>query len=191
MRKLVVLSVSALMLLGAVVFNVFPSYQDSTQVREATEVCEATSETVPEVVVQVEDAEAAEPIVEEPQVTEQEAPEPVVEEYRDHNGEEETSRGGARHYTLRVQVTAYSPYDEGVSGICTDGTPAVPYESMAVDTDVIPLGSVVVVPGLGTFVAHDTGGAIRGNIVDVYLPTKAACFDWGRQYVNVTVYPPK
>lgn len=38
--------------------------------------------------------------------------------------------------------------------------------------------------GMGT--ALDCGGAIKGNIVDLWFPTKADCYSWGRR--NVTVY---
>ena len=38
--------------------------------------------------------------------------------------------------------------------------------------------------GMGT--ALDCGGAVKGNIVDLWFPTKADCYSWGRR--NVTVY---
>ena len=60
--------------------------------------------------------------------------------------------------------------------------------TIAVDPRVIPLGSLVYVEGYGKAIAADTGGAIKGNIVDVYLNSQEdALNNWGRKY-NVAVY---
>lgn len=56
---------------------------------------------------------------------------------------------------------------------------------IAVDPKVIPLGSRVYVDGYGYAVAADTGGAIRGNKVDVFFPSLHECLDWGRRPVNL------
>jgi 3D (Asp-Asp-Asp) domain-containing protein len=58
---------------------------------------------------------------------------------------------------------------------------------IAVDPNVIPLGSRVHVSGYGDAIAADTGGAIHGNIVDVWLPCGEA-YAWGRRTVTITVY---
>lgn len=96
-------------------------------------------------------------------------------------------------YKLKVQVTAYTPFEPGQTsgtGLAADGKPAVPYKTMAVDPDVIPFYSRVFVPGLGWFIAHDTGSAIVGNIVDVCLETSNEANNWGRRVLEVTVIPP-
>ena len=63
--------------------------------------------------------------------------------------------------------------------------------TIAVDPNVIPLGSKVYVSGYGVAIASDTGGAIKGNIIDVYFNTYSECISWGRRQVEVTVlaYP--
>lgn len=63
--------------------------------------------------------------------------------------------------------------------------------TVAVDPNVIPLGSKVYVSGYGVAIASDTGGAIKGNIIDVYFNTYSECISWGRRQVEVTVlaYP--
>lgn len=60
---------------------------------------------------------------------------------------------------------------------------------VAVDPRVIPLGSKMYIPGYGWAVAADTGGAIVGNKIDVWLPTNAACFQWGVRQVKIKVFP--
>ena len=59
--------------------------------------------------------------------------------------------------------------------------------TIAVDPEVIPLGSKLHVEGYGEGIAEDTGGAIKGNIIDVYLPTEAECWQWGRRQVEVRI----
>lgn len=58
--------------------------------------------------------------------------------------------------------------------------------TVAVDPSVIPLGSLLYIDGYGYAIAADTGGAIQGNIVDLYLNSYDECMNWGRQ--NVSVY---
>lgn len=85
-----------------------------------------------------------------------------------------------------VEATAY---DGG--GITATGTVPVRncdgISTVAVDPRVIPLGSLVYVEGYGQAIAADTGGAIKGNIVDVYLSSKEEAINWGRKH-NVAVY---
>ncbi|MBB6713606.1 3D domain-containing protein [Clostridium gasigenes] len=58
--------------------------------------------------------------------------------------------------------------------------------TISVDPSVIPLGSKVLIPGYGYAIASDTGGAIKGNIIDLYLNSHEECVSWGRQ--NVTLH---
>lgn len=58
--------------------------------------------------------------------------------------------------------------------------------TIAVDPSIIPLGSLLYVDGYGYAIAADTGGAIQGNIIDLYLNSYDECMNWGRQ--NVSVY---
>ena len=59
---------------------------------------------------------------------------------------------------------------------------------IAVDPRVIPLGTRVFVPGYGPAVAADTGSAIIGNIIDLWMPTTAQARAWGRRTVTITIY---
>lgn len=69
-------------------------------------------------------------------------------------------------------------YDLG--GTTATGAPVGP-ETVAVDPSVIPLGSRILVEGAGQRIAEDTGGLIRGNRLDIWAPSYAACADWGVQ----------
>lgn len=87
---------------------------------------------------------------------------------------------------LNMEATAYS--DDGItaSGSSTkrdlDG-----YSTIAVDPRVIPLGSTVYVEGYGYAIAEDTGGAIKGNIIDVFFQSKSEALSWGRRSVKVYI----
>jgi 3D (Asp-Asp-Asp) domain-containing protein len=93
--------------------------------------------------------------------------------------------------TLSVEATAYTADCEGCSGTTYTGIDrkANPDRKViAVDPDVIPLGSEVYVEGYGKAVAGDIGGAINGNRIDVFIPNQSDALDFGRKQVEVTVY---
>lgn len=92
-----------------------------------------------------------------------------------------------RYEALEVTVTAYSPEDPGVDDTTYTGLP-VDIGVVAVDPSVIPLGSVVYVPGYGYAVALDRGGAIKGHRVDVYFPTREAATAWGVKKLKIRVF---
>ncbi|MBQ6495692.1 MAG: G5 domain-containing protein [Firmicutes bacterium] len=55
--------------------------------------------------------------------------------------------------------------------------------TMAVDRGVIAMGSYGYVPGYGAVHAEDTGGAIRGNRIDLFFETRGQAISWGRRTV--------
>ena len=93
--------------------------------------------------------------------------------------------GHAYTKQINAKVTAYTPFDAGCNGVTATGS-AAKKGVIAVDPNVIPLGTRVYIPGYGVAVAADTGGAIKGNRVDVCYATKAEAFGWGVR--NVPVY---
>ena len=58
---------------------------------------------------------------------------------------------------------------------------------IAVDPRVIPLGTRLYVDGYGYGRALDVGGAIKGNRIDVFLPSEAECRRWGVRTVKVYI----
>ncbi|MFL0584467.1 ubiquitin-like domain-containing protein [Solibacillus silvestris] len=89
-----------------------------------------------------------------------------------------------------VTATAYTPNCAGCSGISAAGLNLRANPDMkviAVDPKVIPLGTKVWVEGYGNAVAADTGGAIKGNKIDVLVPTTSKAKSWGRKKVRIKV----
>lgn len=89
---------------------------------------------------------------------------------------------GSGTRTLVVDAVAYH-----LPGRTASGLP-VGVGVIAVDPGVIPLGTRVFVPGYGAAVAADVGSAIRGNIIDLWMPSTAAARAWGRRTITITVY---
>ncbi len=101
-----------------------------------------------------------------------------------------TSSGTSLTYSkvITVQATAYTG-----GGTTASGTSAR-VGAIAVDPSVIPLGSKLYITSAdgtswvyGYAVAEDTGGAIKGNIIDLYFNTTAECLSFGRQTAKVYI----
>ncbi|HEX7066132.1 MAG TPA: peptidoglycan-binding protein [Bacillales bacterium] len=93
--------------------------------------------------------------------------------------------------TFYVESTAYTAYCAGCSGITATGINLIENPDakvIAVDPDVIPLGSTVWVEGYGYAVAGDTGGAIDGKRIDVFIPSHSKAMHWGRRTVKIKVF---
>ncbi|EQC88923.1 MAG: 3D domain-containing protein [Lactococcus lactis] len=96
------------------------------------------------------------------------------------NNSSSTTSGGR---TLNVEATAYALNGITATGIDLSKNPIC----IAVDPSVIPLNSLVEVPGYGIAIAGDTGGAIIGNIIDVHFPSNDQAIAWGRKNIQITV----
>lgn len=92
--------------------------------------------------------------------------------------------------TLNVELTAYSGDGTTKMGLKTVRDPNG-ISSVAVDPNVIPLGSKLYIPGYGYAIASDTGGVIQGNIIDLFMNTTEECLEFGRQQATITIvaYP--
>ena len=95
-----------------------------------------------------------------------------------------SSRGSGERVLWKLQVVATAYTCSGnrtASGIW-------PYEGgVAVDPTVIPLGSKLYIDGYGPARAVDTGGAIKGNRVDLFFDSESECEAWGRRPVTVFI----
>lgn len=92
--------------------------------------------------------------------------------------------------TLTMESTAYYGHGTTALGLKPVRNPNG-LSTIAVDPNVIPLGTKVYVSGYGLAIAADTGGAIKGNIIDVFLNSYEECYSWGRRQVTVQIleYP--
>lgn len=93
---------------------------------------------------------------------------------------------------MTCSSTAYYSGGDGGAAWTTAVGASVGVGTVAVDPTVIPYYTKMFIQttngrrvyGMGT--ALDCGGAIKGNVVDLWFPTKADCYSWGRR--SVTVY---
>lgn len=88
------------------------------------------------------------------------------------------------------KLTAYCPCPkccgEWADGITYTMTKATAGRTVAVDPDVIPLGSTIYINGT-PYVAEDIGGAIQGNRIDVFFPDHQTALQFGVQYAEVEI----
>ena len=98
----------------------------------------------------------------------------------------DASRGTIRFKRkLTMEASAYTPFDDGQSGITYTGIPAK-RGIVAVDPRVIPLGTRVFIPGYGVALAADTGGYIKGERIDLCIEDYNEAIQFGRR--NLEVY---
>lgn len=94
-------------------------------------------------------------------------------------------------HTAQVEATAYTHTDAGCTMTTFTGT-TVHVGTVAVDPRYIPYGTrMFIVSNDGSYVygvaeAEDCGGDIKGDRMDLYMPTFAECMEFGRR--NCTVY---
>ncbi|ATF26013.1 G5 and 3D domain-containing protein [Brochothrix thermosphacta] len=85
--------------------------------------------------------------------------------------------------TMQVEATAYTGGGITATGINLNDNSKV----IAVDPSVIPLGSRVLIDGYGEYIAGDTGGAINGNIIDVYVASHSEAISFGRRALTIHI----
>jgi len=83
---------------------------------------------------------------------------------------------------LTVSSTCYC-----LRGTTASGVPVGP-GIIATDPTVIPLGTRVFVPGYGKAVAADTGSAVKGNTIDLWVASCKQASAYGRRTVTITIY---
>ncbi|WP_323052680.1 3D domain-containing protein [Clostridium prolinivorans] len=102
------------------------------------------------------------------------------------------SRGNTGSYkaTYTMTATAYTGGTLTAMGLKPIRNPNS-LSTIAVDPSFIPLGSKVYIPGYGYAIASDTGSAIKGNIIDLYMNSEEECINWGRRPVtlHIVAYP--
>jgi 3D (Asp-Asp-Asp) domain-containing protein len=95
-----------------------------------------------------------------------------------------TSTAAARGVELGIfEVSCHTG-----KGVTASGMPSS-RETVSVDPRVVPLGTRLVIDKVGTRVAADTGGTIRGRRLDIWEPSVAACTRFGRRQLRVWQAP--
>lgn len=87
--------------------------------------------------------------------------------------------------SFRVEATAYAGHTITATGTRPVRNPNG-WSSIAVDRNVIALGTKVYVENYGYAIAEDVGGAIKGNKIDLFMNSSAEAYRWGRR--TVTIY---
>lgn len=91
--------------------------------------------------------------------------------------------------TQTFRATAYCPCAEcsgGYGYITATGAKAIAGRTIAVDPSVIPYGTEVIING-HTYIAEDTGGAIKGNRIDIFFDNHVEASNFGLQTVEVVI----
>lgn len=107
-----------------------------------------------------------------------------------HSSSRKNKNENSNEIELDVTATAYTAYCSGCSGTTATGINLREHPKqkvIAVDPNVIPLGSRVWVDGYGEAIAADTGSAIKGHKIDVFIPTEKDAIDWGVRKVKMKV----
>ncbi|MDO4540834.1 MAG: 3D domain-containing protein [Syntrophomonadaceae bacterium] len=97
----------------------------------------------------------------------------------------QASRGGQRFNFTEAKLMESTAYTYTGYNTATGVPPAVGLVS--VDPRVIPLGTKLYIEGYGFATAADTGGAIKGDRLDVFLEEYGQCKSWGRRTVKVYI----
>lgn len=93
--------------------------------------------------------------------------------------------------TINVYATWYNPASSGRAasdpayGRTATGV-VVTYGVVAVDPTIIPLGTRMFIPGYGYAVAADTGGAVKGYIIDLGYPDGVQV-DWRSRWLDIYI----
>lgn len=97
----------------------------------------------------------------------------------------------AAYKTIKMKASAYTASCKACSGKTAIGLNLKKNPNLkviSVDPKVIPLGSKVYVEGYGYAIAGDTGGALKGNKIDIFMPSQKNALNWGVRTVTVKVY---
>jgi len=88
------------------------------------------------------------------------------------------------------QLSFYTPTELGkpLEKLHTaTGTKPKEGRTIAVDPKVIPYGTLVYIEGFGYRIAEDTGSAIKGNRIDIFMMDYNKALSLGKPYANVTI----
>lgn len=88
------------------------------------------------------------------------------------------------------EITAYCHCEIccGIEGQLTaSGTYPVAERTIGVDPELLPYGTEIIIDG-HTYIAEDTGGAMQGKCIDIFMDSHVEALQFGRQWIEVFVY---
>lgn len=108
----------------------------------------------------------------------------------DYEQEEIISRGNYVRNMVEFTATAYCSCEKCCGkwakyNKTASGTTPKQGRTIAVDKNVIPLGSKVLIEGYGEYIAEDTGSGIKGNRIDIYFESHQEALRFGRRKVEL------
>ncbi|MEH7613873.1 LysM peptidoglycan-binding domain-containing protein [Gottfriedia acidiceleris] len=160
--------------------EIVPATKESASITKESE--PAAKESAPATKEGVPAAKESEPVTKESV--------PAAKESAPTKESESKTNDSAGLKVLTMEASAYTASCKGCTGITATGINLKENPNtkvISVDPSVIPLGSKVNVEGYGVAIAGDTGGAIKGNRIDVFIPNKQDAINFGRKQVKVTI----
>lgn len=113
----------------------------------------------------------------------------------DHSGAAPTTKVSTTNTTIsggpwqHYQMTHYTARCPGCSGITKAGWNvldiSIDHRVIATDPSLIPMGSIVEIEGLGYYNAVDTGGVIKGKLIDLLVATRDEAYSRGRKEIKL------
>lgn len=105
--------------------------------------------------------------------------------------EEKVTSRGEYERSNKFKITAYCSCEKCCGkwakyNKTASGTTPEQGRTIAVYKSQIPLGTEVYIDGLGTYVAEDTGSAIKENCIDLYFDDHNEALKFGVQYIEVS-----
>lgn len=96
-----------------------------------------------------------------------------------------------KRYVGKFTATFYCdcPICVGKKTVIRTATGSIPHSkrTIAVDTNIIPMHSIVYIKGLGFYVAEDTGGHIKGKHVDIFVDNHRQAQKLGKKTVEIYI----
>lgn len=96
-----------------------------------------------------------------------------------------------KRYAGKFTATFYCdcPICVGKKSVIRTATGSIPHSkrTIAVDTNIIPMHSIVYIKGLGFYIAEDTGGHIKGKRVDIFVDNHQQAQKLGKKSVEIYI----
>lgn len=177
---------------------------ETTTIAETTTIPETTTEapTLPSTTKKVTTTKpATKTTTTKPATTKSNTTKPVTSAPTAQQSKYEEDENG-RYYWFNASCTAYcgcgkccgkyaanQHWDaDGKQIILTaSGRRAVPRYTIAMSKN-FKFGTKVYIPGIGMCEVMDRGGAVKGNVIDIYFGSHEEALNWGRRSIKVKIY---